>query len=280
MLGGIFKAAGIGIRDIEVVRFRLAAGCIDHIQHSTCQVDGLSLHLLMVKAFLHQLVNIPALPPGVALKCDSPEAGPNDGESDRLDPNLLDAVLRVCREIEVRPPEGFPASLRRISFTCGSCAVKASGSLTVPSFKNLIGRLLAELGFEAVEVTRRSQDGGIDVRGTLVVGDVIRTQMAVQVKRWKLKNHVQAPVIQQVRGSLGTHEQGLVITTSDFSAGAKREAERPNAVPVALMSGEKLVELLAEYQVGIKRQAHDLFEIEEEDATDAVDLDTESQIGA
>lgn len=135
-------------------------------------------------------------------------------------------------------------------------------------FEDLIGRLLAELGFEGVEVTRRSQDGGIDVRGTLVVGDVIRTQMAVQVKRWKSKNHVQAPVVQQVRGSLGTHEQGLIITTSEFSSGAKREAERPNAVPVALMNGEKLVELLAEYQVGIKRQAHDLFEIEEDAETD------------
>jgi restriction system protein len=142
-------------------------------------------------------------------------------------------------------------------------------------FEDLVGRLLAELGFEGIEVTRRSGDGGIDVRGTLVVGDVIATQMAVQVKRWKTKNHVQAPVVQQVRGSLGTHEQGLIITTSDFSAGAKREAERPNAVPVALMNGDKLVELLAEYQVGIRRQAHDLFELEEEEpdgdapATDA-----------
>jgi restriction system protein len=132
-------------------------------------------------------------------------------------------------------------------------------------FEDLVGRLLAELGFEGIEVTRRSGDGGIDVRGTLVVGDVIATQMAVQVKRWKTKNHVQAPVVQQVRGSLGTHEQGLTITTSDFSAGAKREAERPNAVPVALMNGDKLVELLAEYQVGIRRQAHDLFELEEEE---------------
>jgi hypothetical protein len=29
-----------------------------------------------------------------------------------------------------------------------------------------------------------------------------------------------APVVQLVRGSLGAHEQGLIITTSDFSAGA------------------------------------------------------------
>ncbi len=108
-------------------------------------------------------------------------------------------------------------------------------------FEDLVGRLLAELGFEGIEVTRRSGDGGIDVRGTLVVGDVIATQMAVQVKRWKIKNHVQAPVVQQVRGSLGTHEQGLIITTSGFSAGAKREAERSNVSvrPIHLFTSAK-----------------------------------------
>ncbi len=100
-------------------------------------------------------------------------------------------------------------------------------------FEDPIGRLLAELGFEGVDVTRRSQDDGIEVPGALIVGDVIRPQMAIQVKRWKTKTHIQAPVVQQVRGSLGTHEQGLIITTGDFSVGAKREAKRPNAVPVA-----------------------------------------------
>jgi restriction system protein len=129
-------------------------------------------------------------------------------------------------------------------------------------FEELIGQLLAELGFDQVEVTRRSGDGGIDVRGTLVVGDVIRTQMAVQVKRWKKGSHIQSPVVQQVRGSLGTHEQGLIITTSDFSSGARKEADRPNAVPVALMNGEKLVELLAEHEVGVQRRSHDLLDLE------------------
>ncbi len=74
-------------------------------------------------------------------------------------------------------------------------------------FEELIGRLLAEIGFEDIEVTKRTGDGGIDVRGTLVVGEVIRTKMAVQVKKWKTKNRVQAPIVQQVRGSLGAHEQ-------------------------------------------------------------------------
>jgi hypothetical protein len=36
-----------------------------------------------------------------------------------------------------------------------------------------------------------------------------------------------------------------------------------------LINGEKLVELLAEHQVAIKRQPHDLFELEEEDESEA-----------
>jgi restriction system protein len=116
-------------------------------------------------------------------------------------------------------------------------------------FENLVSQLLLALGFEEVEVTSRSNDGGIDVRGTLVVGDVIRTRLAVQVKRWK--NNVQSPVIQQVRGSLGTHEQGLIITTSDFSKGAREEATRANATPVGLMDGEQLVDLLIQNEIGI-----------------------------
>jgi len=129
------------------------------------------------------------------------------------------------------------------------------------AFEDLIGRLLAEIGFEAVQVTGRQGDGGIDVRGTLVVGEVIRTRMAVQVKRWK--NNVQAPTVQQVRGSLGAHEQGLIITTSDFSSGARTEAERPDAVPVALMNGEQLISLLVENQIGVAKKSYELIELGE-----------------
>jgi restriction system protein len=128
-------------------------------------------------------------------------------------------------------------------------------------FEALVGQFLVALGFEDVAVSPLSGDGGIDVRGTMVVGDVIRTRMAVQVKRWK--QNVQAPVVQQVRGSLGAHEQGLIITTSGFSAGARAEAERSDAVPVALMNGEQLVRLMVEKDIGIQRTAYDLIELVE-----------------
>jgi restriction system protein len=135
-------------------------------------------------------------------------------------------------------------------------------SLSPDDFERLLGLLLGEMGFEEVVVTSYSGESGIDIRGTLVVGDVIRTKMAVQAKKWK--NNVHSPVVQQVRGSLGAHEQGMIITTSDFSKGAKEEAERSDAIPVALVNGEQLVDLLIEHEVLVKRVAYELINLDVE----------------
>jgi restriction system protein len=130
-------------------------------------------------------------------------------------------------------------------------------------FEQLIGKLLVKIGVEDVVVTSYTNDKGIDVRGTLVTADVIRTRMAVQVKRWQA--NVQSPVVQQVRGSLGAHEQGLIITTSDFAKGAVEEANRADATPVALMNGQQLVKLLVENDIGIRRTPADLIELGEDE---------------
>jgi len=132
--------------------------------------------------------------------------------------------------------------------------------LTAEEFERLVGLLLGEMGFEDVEVTSHMGDSGIDIRGTLVVGDVIRTRMAVQAKKWK--NNVSSPTVREVRGSLGAHEQGMIITTSDFSKGAREEAERSDAVPVALVNGKQLVDLLIEHEVLVKRVPYELINLD------------------
>ena len=137
-------------------------------------------------------------------------------------------------------------------------------SMSAVEFEDLISILLAELGFEDVEITKRSHDGGIDVRGTLIVADSIHIKMAVQAKKWKIKNNVQAPTVQQVRGSLGAHEQGLIITTSDFSSGAIKEAAQPNKTPIALINGKQLVLLLMEHNIGVKCSIQKLFDMDED----------------
>lgn len=132
-------------------------------------------------------------------------------------------------------------------------------------FEALVAQLLVALGFEDVTVTKISHDGGIDVRGTLVVGDVIRTRMAVQVKRWK--NKVQSPIVQQVRGSLGSHEQGLIVTTGGFAKGAVEEAKQSDKTPIALMDGAQLVQLLIENDIGVQRTTYNLLALNDDNGS-------------
>ncbi len=128
------------------------------------------------------------------------------------------------------------------------------------AFEVLIGRLLNELGFEAVEVTKFSGDGGIDVRATLRVGGVTDVRTAVQVKRWA--NNVAGNTVRELRGGLEPHERGLVITLSDFTKDAKAEAAAANRSPVSLVDGERLIDLLIENEIGIRATPLTMLELD------------------
>ena len=128
-------------------------------------------------------------------------------------------------------------------------------------FETLIRMLLDEMDFIDTEVTKVSGDGGIDVRGTWRIADGIQIKMAIQAKRWK--QNVQSPVVQAVRGSLSSSERGMIITTSDFSAGARREADDPaKASTISLVNGEQLVNLLIKYGIGITREQVEILEFD------------------
>jgi len=162
-------------------------------------------------------------------------------------------------------PAGVRAQIEKRNSEVRSQLLKQAGEGAPADFERLIAMLLAKIGFD-VEATPLSGDGGVDVRGTLIVGDVVRVRMAVQAKRWK--RNVDAPIVQQVRGSLGAHEQGLIITTGDFSSGARREAARADASPVALMNGKQLAVLLAENEVGVRREEHFLLTLDSLDGAE------------
>ena len=130
-------------------------------------------------------------------------------------------------------------------------------------FENLLRRLLDEMDFLDTEVTKASGDGGIDVRGTWKIADGILIKMAIQAKRWKA--NIQAPVVQAVRGALKGSERGMIITTSDFSKGAREEAEDPSkASTISLVNGEQLVKLLVQYGIGAKRKNVEILEIDKD----------------
>jgi restriction system protein len=72
---------------------------------------------------------------------------------------------------------------------------------------------------------------------------------AVQVKRWK--GNVQSQNVTQVRGSLEIHQQGIIITTSDYSSGARKEASAPGKTRIGLINGEELLDLLVKHKIGV-----------------------------
>lgn len=131
-------------------------------------------------------------------------------------------------------------------------------------FEALIEELLLALGFEedSVKVTSYHGDGGIDVRGVLNAGGITRINAAVQVKRWK--KNIQAPTVQGVRGSLTTHEQGIIITSSDFSKGAQQEANAIGKTPISLVNGQALLDLLIAYGIGVNKEQHTVLSLDEE----------------
>lgn len=107
-------------------------------------------------------------------------------------------------------------------------------------FEYLTAELLRKIGYENVDVTKRSGDKGIDVVGNLTVGGLTNVKTVIQVKRYKTGNNISGKYITQLRGSAEVDQRGLIITTSDFTKDAINESKATNKMPVALVNGQKL----------------------------------------
>jgi restriction system protein len=123
-------------------------------------------------------------------------------------------------------------------------------SITPSAFERLCQRLLRELGFQNVEVTGQTNDGGIDGKGMLRLGGVLSFHVIFQAKRYK--GSVSPSIVRDFRGAMvGRADKGLIITTGTFTREAKKEAQRDGAPPIDLMDGNDLAEKLKELKLGI-----------------------------
>lgn len=119
-----------------------------------------------------------------------------------------------------------------------------------PSFEKLSQRLLRESGFQQVEVTGRSGDGGIDGKGILQVNPLLSFQVIFQCKRYT--GAVSASQIRDFRGAMtGRADKGIFLTTGTFSVEARREASRDGAPPIELVDADKLVAMFEDLELGL-----------------------------
>jgi restriction system protein len=118
------------------------------------------------------------------------------------------------------------------------------------AFERLAQRLLREADFESVIVTGRSGDQGIDGMGTYRLG-LLTFPVFFQCKRYT--KSVGPGEVRDFRGAMaGRGEKGLLITTGTFTAEAKKEANRDGATPIELIDGDKLCDLLQQYDLGVR----------------------------
>ncbi|MEP7021059.1 MAG: restriction endonuclease [Pseudonocardiales bacterium] len=118
------------------------------------------------------------------------------------------------------------------------------------AFERLAQRLLREADFESVIVTGRSGDQGIDGMGTYRLG-LLTFPVFFQCKRYT--KSVGPGEVRDFRGAMaGRGEKGLLITTGTFTAEAKKEANRDGATPIELIDGDKLCDLLRQYDLGVR----------------------------
>jgi restriction system protein len=133
--------------------------------------------------------------------------------------------------------------------------------LTPSQFENFAKRLLSMYGFIHMEVTSISSDGGVDGYGKLKIG-LASMNVAFQCKKWQ--GNIGRPEIDKFRGAIqGEFEQGIFFTTSDFTDGATEVSLKKGAVPIILLNGGSIVDLMIQKGFGVTRKPIQIYEIDE-----------------
>lgn len=146
--------------------------------------------------------------------------------------------------------------LQRKATTTRKALLRQMLKLTPTEFEKLCARIMTAMGVQDVRETPPTNDAGVDVRGLLVIEDLIRIRVAVQVKRYT--GNVSRPEVQKLRGSLSHGEVGWFMTTGDYSTGAREEAKASDRQPISLLNGLEIADLVLKYGVPLRDEGDKL----------------------
>lgn len=145
-------------------------------------------------------------------------------------------------------------------------------------FEKVITKLFRLMGYDNVEDLQATHDGGIDVvaQKDFGFGD---EKVVIQVKRRSDK--LNRDVISQLRDDTRTFKgatRGIVVTTSDFNKNAIERANESGEIPISLINGEMLIDLMIDHQLGIKQIEVVYYEFSTTDLSFTEELDEDSDI--
>jgi restriction endonuclease Mrr len=117
-----------------------------------------------------------------------------------------------------------------------------------------LAEVLEKLGFQDVQITQPTRDGGTDARVTYKRG-IVEAKAIVSAKKWSSRS-VGVEEVRLMRGVQGNEDTAIIVTTGRFTADAQQEA-RPsqNQRIVYLIDGEQVVEICKRHYIGVKTAA-------------------------
>lgn len=88
-------------------------------------------------------------------------------------------------------------------------------------------------------------------------------RVAAQCKRYAEGNKVGRPDVSQFRGDVtGEFEQEIFITTSSFTKDALDISFKPGCVPIVLIDGDQLADIIIEKGIGIQKQHVEIYDFD------------------
>ena len=121
-------------------------------------------------------------------------------------------------------------------------------------FEKFLNLFLENLDLDEIEVTQKSRDGGIDLialrNGIGEYSNTDAVKYYIQAKRYKPGNSVGVRKIRELKGVIPFGHKGILITTSNFSDDAVKEANNDPSKPVILIDGQILLNECIKYGIG------------------------------
>jgi len=153
------------------------------------------------------------------------------------------------------PEELLAKAYRQIRRELSSEILARIKSCSPAFFERLVIELLLKLGYggsleDASQHLGRSGDGGID--GIIKEDRLGLDAIYIQAKRWKEESTVGRPEIQKFVGALQGNraKKGVFLTTCSFSQEAIEYVSHIDN-KVVLISGEQLVNLMIDFDLGV-----------------------------
>lgn len=155
---------------------------------------------------------------------------------------------------QITPEEVIAHAYEKIHNKLSSDLLDTVLSQNFAFFERLVVDLLVKMGYggslhDAGQAIGRTGDEGIDgvIKEDKLGLDVIH----IQAKKWNKNNTVGRPELQKFVGALAGQgsSKGIFITTSSFTKEA--ESYNPQGVKLVKIDGEKLSQLMIEYNLGV-----------------------------